>query len=364
MLPYWSLFLQRLGFNAEAIGWLTAIMTCTRIIAPNIWGWLADHTRRRLTVIRLGACLGFVFFLGIFAAHSFFWLAVVIFCYSFFWNAILAQFEVVTLGHLADQRSSYSLVRLWGSVGFILAVALIGLVFDYIDILYLPYAIAFLMLSIWLATLSAKERPVHRSSEQTAGLLEILKQPAVLAFFLASLLLQMAHAPYYVFFSIHLENFAYSRALIGQLWALGVIAEVVIFIYMHRIMRRFSLRHIFVISLTATIARWLMIAFGTQYLALLVVAQCLHAFSFGTLHAAAIELVHRYFGSGHAGQGQAMYSASSFGAGAAGGAILSGYLWDNLGAGITFGFSALASGLALVIAYFWFNTEQFQKRTG
>lgn len=363
MLPYWSLFLKELGFHAEAIGWLTAIMTCTRIVAPNIWGWLADKTRRRLTIIRIGAGLGFAFFLGMFFARDFVWLALVIFCYSFFWNAILAQFEVITLSHLADRRNTYSHVRLWGSIGFIAAVVLMGVVFDRIDILYLPQAIAFLMLMIWLATLTVAERPVQVRHEMTQGLMEILKQPTVIAFFLVSFLLQVAHGPYYVFFSIHLENFGYSRALIGQLWALGVVAEVVIFIYMHRIMHRFSLRHIVLFSLLVSILRWLIIAYCTQYLPLLLVAQCFHAFSFGTLHASAIELVHRYFGGGHDGQGQAMYSASSFGAGAAAGAVLSGYIWASFGATATFTVSALLCALALLLAFIWFRSQQFQKST-
>ena len=361
MLPYWSLFLKDLGFDAKQIGWLIAVMSCTRIVAPNIWGWLADKTNQRLYIIRVGASLGFLFFLGIFISHSFIWLAIVIFCYSFFWNAILAQFEVITLTHLADKRSTYSHVRLWGSIGFIGAVALMGVIFDYLNIRYLPHAIAFFMLMIWLSTVWVKERPAQTDLEATQGLWEIVKQPAVVAFFLVSFLLQISHAPYYVFFSIHLEEYSYSRALIGQLWALGVLAEVVIFIYMHRIMRSYSLRTIFLISFFITAMRWLIIAYCTQYLGLVILAQCAHAFSFGALHAAAIEVVHRYFGGGHEGQGQALYSSSSFGAGAAVGAVLSGYLWANMGAGGTFAMSTAICLLALVIAFICFRTQEFQK---
>lgn len=363
MLPYWSLYLKELGFDANQIGWLIAVMTCTRILAPNVWGWLADKTQKRLGIIRLGAGLGFIFFLGIFIGKSYVWMALVIFCYSFFWNAILAQFEVVTLGHLADKRSTYSHVRLWGSVGFIVTVALMGVLFDYLDIQHLPQAIAFFMLMIWLSTLMVSERPRQVRPETAQGLMDIIRKPGVLVFLAVSFLLQMTHAPYYVFFSIHLEEFSYSRTMIGQLWALGVLSEVVIFVYMHRLMCIFSLRNIILFSLLMTALRWLIIAYYTEYLVLVILAQGLHAFSFGALHATAIEVVHRYFGRGHEGQGQAMYSASSFGAGAAAGAIMSGYLW-GIGATITFGVSALLCLLAFLLAFIWFRSQEFQKCPG
>lgn len=361
MLPYWSLYLKELGFEAKAIGWLTAILTSTRIIAPNIWGWLADKSGQRLKIVRIGSGLGFLFFLGMFVAREFALLALVVFSFSFFWNAILSQFEVITLGHLSAQRSTYSHIRLWGSIGFIAAVSLVGVIFDFINIQYLPYVIALFMLMIWISSLRVNEKPVELEYEHKQGLCAILKQPPVLAFFAVVFLLQVSHAPYYVFFSLHLEELEYSRALIGQLWALGVLAEVVIFVYMHRIMQRFSLRDITLFSLIITTVRWLVIGYCSDSLPLLIVAQCMHAFSFGTLHAAAIELVHRYFRGGHDGQGQAIYSATSFGAGGALGAGLSGYLWADFGAISTFNVSAAASAIALLIAFAWFRSKQFQK---
>ena len=83
-LPYWPLFLQERGFDAESIGYLTGIMMATKIIAPSIWGWLAMLAGQRMRIIRLGAFFSFSIFLLIFIEQSFAWLALVITCYSFF----------------------------------------------------------------------------------------------------------------------------------------------------------------------------------------------------------------------------------------------------------------------------------------
>ncbi|MGZ8224297.1 MAG: MFS transporter, partial [Methylobacter sp.] len=54
-LPYWSLYLKDSGFNAVEIGKLSALLFGTKIIAPNLWGWIADHTCKSLRIIRLAS---------------------------------------------------------------------------------------------------------------------------------------------------------------------------------------------------------------------------------------------------------------------------------------------------------------------
>lgn len=360
VVPYWSLFLNEAGFSAQEIGWLTALLAATRVISPNIWGWVADRTQQRVKVIQVGAFLGFAFCLGLFVARDFFWMALVSLSFSFFWNAILAQFEVLTLAHLDDRRSTYSHVRLWGSIGFIATVIGLGWAFDYINVIHLPvFMVSFLAL-VWLSTLGVTERRLPDSRLAQHGLWVILKHPAVIAFFVVYFLLQVAHGPYYTFFSIYLEGVDYSRAAIGRFWALGVVAEVAILLYMHRVIGRFTLRHIMLLSLLLTTLRWLLIAFFVEQAWLLAVAQCLHAFSFGALHAAGIEVVQRIFAGGHEGQGQALYIAVGFGAGNAAGAGLSGYLWTAPGPGMTYVMAAGVSAAALLIAFVWFRTKSFR----
>lgn len=360
MLPYWSLYLSSLGYTAKEIGWLMAILTGTRIIAPNFWGWMSDRFQKRLSYIRFGALFGFLLFLGITLANEFFWIALVIFAYSFFWSAILSQFEVITLNHLEHKRETYSHVRLWGSIGFIIAVGGLGLIFDLIEIGYLPVFVAVLMLCIWLSTLFIWELPETPTKPGSGGVWSIIKRPEVLVFFAVFFLLQVSHGPYYVFFSVYLEAHHYSKTMIGFLWSLGVIAEVVLFIFMHRLLIRFNLRQIILVSLMLTTVRWIAIANGIDNLPLLLIVQCLHALSFGAMHAAGIELVQRLFGRHHPGQGQALYSAITFGLGGAVGAGVSGYLWISPGPTMTFNLAAGVSFIALLMAYFWFSSEKFQ----
>ncbi|WP_101760364.1 MFS transporter [Oceanicoccus sp. KOV_DT_Chl] len=359
-LPFWPLYLQDLGFNATDIGYLAGIMMATKIIAPNLWGWLADVTGRRMAIIRGGSLAALIIFLGIFINQSFWWLALVIAGYSFFWNAVLAQFEVATLSHLNGRYQRYSQIRLWGSVGFIVAVALLGFYFDWYAVTVLPWVIVLLLLGIWLSSLLVDEKKPLTSNHQSTPLLtSVLKQPAVIAFLVSCFLLQVSHGPYYTFFSVYLEDHGYSRSITGLLWSLGVLAEVVVFIFMHRLLNRFSLRLIMLASLLLSVIRWLLIAAFVDSWPVLIVSQCLHAATFGSFHAFAVEMVRRTFKGGLEGQGMALYSGLSFGAGGAVGAVLSGWVWD-ISAELTFYAAAMVCLVALILAY-CAPTEVLQK---
>ena len=355
LIPFWGIYLKSLGYSSQDVGIISAIILATRIIAPNFWGWLADHTQQRLRIIRLGSLAASIVFAGILLDQRYWWLVMVVSCYTFFWHAVLPQFEVITLGYLGNNYHRYSQIRLWGSLGFTAAVVGLGLVFDVISIHYLPLFILTFLILIWLSSLTLKDVSVKKTEGQRPNFLSLVFQPAILCFLAASFLLQLSHGPYYTFYTLYLvENHGYTRTATGLLWALGVLAEVAIFIVMHKLLHRFSLRALMLFSLLVTSLRWLLIAYGAESLAVLLFAQLLHACSFGVAHAVSIELVRTHFKGTNQGQAQAMYSSFSFGAGGAAGALIGGLLWDY-SASTTFLLAAISVFVAFVLCYFWLH---------
>jgi PPP family 3-phenylpropionic acid transporter len=145
-----------------------------------------------------------------------------------------------------------------------------------------------------------------------------------------------------------MQDYGYSLSFIGFLWALGVLAEVIVFMVMHRLVPKFGLKKLLISSLLLAACRWAIIAFFPVSMPLMVFAQVLHAASFGVYHAVAIQLVHNYFVGKHQGKGQALYSSVSFGAGGALGSLYAGYTWEFLGTTSTF---MIATAISLVAAY-------------
>ena len=348
--PFLGLYFAHLGFSPARIGELVAIPMLMRCIAPNLWGWLGDYSGRRLLIVRLGAVCTLLSLSLIFVSQSYAWLALVMALHAFFWHAVLPQFEVITLAHLRERSARYAQIRLWGSIGFILSVVGLGKAFDLLSLDIYPWALLLIITGIALSSFWVPDAQPLASSQSSnqGGFLRQLKQPGVLAFYLCVALMQLSHGPYYTFLSIHLEHLGYSRGLIGMLWALGVVAEVLVFMAMARLLQRFSLRQVLIASFAIAALRWVLMGFFADHLSVLLFAQVLHAATFGSFHAASIAFVQRSFGARQQGQGQALY-ASLAGIGGALGALYAGYSWNGLGPQWTFALAGLAALLAAVI---------------
>lgn len=338
-----------------------ALIMITKVIAPNIWGWVADHTGRRTLIIKLTTFVTAIAFAGVFMGQGYWWMAAVMCVFSFFWNAALPQFEATTMSSLGEQVHKYSSIRLWGSVGFILAVVVLGELLEYVDIGVVPMVIWGLLIGLFFVTLLAPGDGKSESDLHGASIWSVLKRREVLVLLAVCFLLQASHGPYYTFFTIYLEEYEYSRGTIGRLWALGVVAEIGVFLIMHRLMPRFGPYVLLLWSLGLTTVRWLLIAAYPDSLAIILFAQGLHAASFGIYHAVAIHLIHKFFVGRHQGRGQALYSSLSFGAGGAVGSLFSGYMWETVSPAATYYSAAAMSALAVLIACWGIKEKDMEK---
>lgn len=357
LVPYWSLYLKSLGFNSLTIGGLVAILPATKLVAPYLWGWLADHTRRSMLIIRVASVLALLSFSLVFIRQDIWWLTLVMLLFSFFWNATLPQFEAMTLNHLGDDTHRYSMIRLWGSLGFIVLVVIIGALLQDYDASLIPVVVLITFVVIAIASFMVPEK-LNTPHVDYSPIWNEIKKPKVLAFLAVSFLMLCSHGPYYTFYTIYLEDLGYSSHMIGILWAVGVLAEVIIFLLMHRLLPMFGARKLLIVTLLLTTIRWLLIGFFANDLTMLFIAQLIHAFSFGVFHSVGISLAHKYFTGSHQGRGQALYSSVSFGAGVAVGSLISGLVWDKWGAGVLFVFASCCTMLSLVIVWYFIKPSE------
>ncbi len=351
LIPYWGLYLKTLGFGIVQIGELVAIIMATKIIAPNIWGWIADHTGQRMRIVRLACLLATLAFAGVFLWKGYWWLALVMSVFSFFWNAALPQFEATTLSHLGEQTQRYSSIRLWGSIGFMVMVAVLGLLFDRFGNQWLPVVLVILFAVIWLSSLLVPESAAGHLPLEHTPLHKVLTRPVVISLLVVCFLIQLSHGPYYTFYSLYMASHDYSEAAIGQLWALGVAAEIAVFLRMHIWLPRYGARKLLLIAAGLTAVRWCLLGWWPEHLWLMIVSQSLHAASFGLYHAVSIHLIHQLFHGRNQGRGQALYSSLSFGAGGALGSLVSGYLWVGVGPQSMYVIAACVAVVAMIITW-------------
>ena len=226
-MPYWSPYLEARGFSPTQMGIAYALTGVMRIIIPLGWGWYADRRGERMQLIRVASVAALLMFLLIPFTPDVFWLGVMMVAYTLLWHALLPQFEVVTWNHLLAQGGDYSRVRLWGSVGFIVAVLGLGVVLDITGMLWLPWLVGAFWVGMALTAWTIPEPPrVPTTARAAISLRGVLRQPGVLALLFVCFASQLSYAPYYNFFTLFLERHGHPRVYSGGLWAIAVIAEV------------------------------------------------------------------------------------------------------------------------------------------
>ncbi|MEZ5520814.1 MAG: MFS transporter [Dokdonella sp.] len=279
--------------------------------------------------------------------------AMCVFC--FMYNAVMPQFESITLSHLVGRSERYGRIRVWGSIGFVAIVALYGVVLDHLAVDLLPW----LMLPLFAGLVASafvndygKPATTTVQAEDTRFGAQ-LRRPEVIAFFAVALLMQVSFGPYYTFYSIFLDEHGYSTSALGIYWSIGVVLEIAVFTFSSWIFRQWSAATVLIVSLMAASLRWAMVALWPDNALLMAAAQSLHALSFAAFFAASMQFLVLYFPGRQNGHAQGIFYGFSSGVGGVLGALLSGQAWKLAGGESAFLLASLFSIAATIIAWVW-----------
>lgn len=339
-VAYFPLYLAGRGLSPLETAVVLALAPLARTFAPPAWGWFADHTgAHRAIVVFSCAVTALTFALLPFTEH----VALLIGLMSLASAGALPIVEAITMG---SQPGRYGPIRVWGSLGFIAVVLAGGAWLDYQPVTTLPAVLVVFLLLALAVALALPSGTTHSGSHGAS----LRFTPEVLALLAAGFFNAVAHGALYGFLSLHLERLGYSATVIGLLWTLGVLAEIVVFLYLPQLFRRFTLTQILVASLVCGVLRFAAIGWAAGEVWIVLLAQALHAATFGSFHAASVAAVHRVFPEGAQARGQTLFSCISYGAGAAAGLVLAGWGWEAGGAPLTFSVAALAAAAGAFFA--------------
>ncbi len=352
--PYWSLFLASRGMSVTAISVMMSLWYATRVVAPSIWTSAAARSANPIRWLRAGCILTLLTFAAFLLPLEHAWLypAMVVFC--FFYNAVMPQFESITLTHLGGDSHRYGLIRVWGSFGFIAVVSLFGWLIEHHGAGRLPW----LMLPLFALLVASGfanryARNIPARSADAEGFWQIVRRPAVLAFFIAAFLEQLSFGPYYTFFSVYMDQHGYATSTLGLMWTVGVVFEVAVFFTISRFFRRWDASWLLILSMGSAALRWWATALWPENLAVMLIAQSTHCLGFAAFFASAMQLLAGYFPGRLNGHGQGLFYGFSSGLGGVLGALIAGQLWPLGNGQVAF---LVAGGFALVgtlIAWRW-----------
>ena len=352
-LPFWPVWLESKGLGPTDIGLIVATTVGARLVGNPLAAHFADRSgeRRRpmltLAILSLGAYSLFSFTDG-------FWpILMVSILSSLLFPPMMALGESMTMAAVSRREFDYGRVRLWGSLSFILVATLSGEVVEAAP----PQAILWLVLATVAITVAAcVTLPDLRSDAApvAAGLplTLVLADRPLLLMLIAAGLIQGSHAVYYAFGTLHWLSAGYEDDVIGLLWALGVICEIVLFAFGRAVLYRFDAPRLLALAGALAALRWLVLGTTTALPAVIAV-QTLHAFSYGAAHLAAIHIIATTVAPGLSATAQSLYAALVMGLSLGAMLLVSGPLYEVFAGGAYFAMAASAvagAGAAVMLA--------------
>lgn len=286
-LPFWPVWLEARGLSATEIGYVLAAAFWPRIVTSILVPALADRAgarRRPMIVMAAVTLVGFALF-GL--ARDFAALLVLSLITGASWAAILPLGEALVLGEAKRRELSYGRLRLWGSITFILGAVGVGEWLEHAGSEAILWSLVGAIAGTLGVCLLLPEAPASRRPSGPPDLRRLVREPGFLAFVAAAGLIQVSHAVYYGFATLHWRAAGHSELVIGLLWAEGVVAEVALFAGASALLRRLAPLRLLALAGGLTALRWGLSALSTE-LAALIPAQALHAASFGAVHLAAM----------------------------------------------------------------------------
>jgi MFS transporter, PPP family, 3-phenylpropionic acid transporter len=324
---YVGRWVAAMGYGGYVVGGMLGLWYATRIVAPPVWAALVARSSRPGMWLVYGCALGLLCFAGFTATRTAAELLAVMAAFGFFYNAVLPQFEAMTLTALGTDSHDYGRIRLWGSLGFVLVAGSYGALLDRVGDAAFPWVSLPLLILALLAAWPHRndEPPKHIATVVEAG--HLWKRPGVRRFLLMALLAQAGFGTFYVFFTLHLQDHHHDGLAVGILWAAGVIAEIVMFWFAPGLVGRIGASRLLSWCLAIGVLRWAVTALYAESFAIMFAAQLTHAFSFAVFQACCMRLMAEYFPGRRAAAGQSLLYGFSSGVGGVLGAAIATVLW-------------------------------------
>ncbi len=290
-MPFFPLWLEGRGLDSQEIGAALAVPLVTRLLATPVLGWLSDRLGRPKALLTALAAVtvGLIALLAF--ARTPLAIMLVLGLSATVWNPSFQLLDAYATRQARAKRVDYGRSRLWGSASFILANVAGGAIIartgeGIVIAMMLAGHAAFLVTCVALPELprAAREGAAHLSLPRARA--------ALVVGILAAALIQASHAPLYAFGSVNWRAQGLSLTAIGALWATGVVAEIVLFRFGTRVLRRLDPAALLALGGAAAVVRFLLLTQDPS-LPLLVPLQLLHGATFGATYLGLVELVAR-----------------------------------------------------------------------
>jgi PPP family 3-phenylpropionic acid transporter len=355
-LPYFPLWLQENGFDANQIAIALSAPLFLRLFTTPMITAFADRTAERANVLVAVVGISALLSLGYLLPPTFVFVLALSVVIQIFWTPHAPLIDSIVLSGVRRFGVDYPSVRKWGSASFLCANFGGGLIVGMWGINAVPVIIAIGLFIALFVCMTAPRlgRPRRASPLSAAAMLEtpgLLTRPFVLVVAAAGII-NSSHGLLFSFGSIYWRDIGIDERLIGFLFAFMVVAEIALMMVFTRFFGRLSAPRLLTIAGSAAVIRWLMFPL-VEPLGLgapgFLFTQSLHALSTGFLLIGVPKMLAETVGEERMGAAQgAAFFANGLSMGLV--TMVSGAIYSGLGATGFYIMAAIAAaGMSLLL---------------
>ncbi|CAK6715218.1 putative Major facilitator superfamily permease [Vibrio harveyi] len=344
--------LHERGFNSVEIGQLRAYGYAMVAFAPFLYALLTEKIGNRRRALQIGSFLSGITVIALLGDIGYIFFALLIVVQQFFQQGTATQLDAHTINTMEDQNR-YGIVRIWGSIGFVVTVISGGFVSDHWGLEALIYYMCFIQVLLMFSVMMLPEDKgsITKSSSMRDKPKFKLERNYLLVLVVVFFCF-VSQGVYNNFFMIYVKSMGLSETTGGTIMSIGTVSEMVMLIGSVVLLSRYKPSHLLAISCVVTALRWMMQGWAGDSVVILVVSQVGHAFTFALLHASVISFIQKSFNDKEIGRATGLYGSFGLGLGNIVGSLLSGYFWDSLGAEYAYSVCALMALCGALVALF------------
>lgn len=331
MMPFWPVWLEAKGLSPSEIGLIIAAGSIVRVFVGPLTARIADRTGERKRPMIVLSILGFIMFMPFALVDGFWAILLLQALFAGMFGPMMPLSESLTMIGAKRHGLDYGRIRLWGSITFIIGASGVGFFLKGAepDLIWTSIAIAFGLFA--LATLIIPDYRASPGEPDSTPIRQVLKDRTFLIFICATLCIQGSHGLMYTFGTLNWIRAGFDEGTIGLLWAEGVVAEVILFVFAAGVVRRIGPARLIALGGLAAAIRWFAMGL-TDDLWITVVLQLLHAFTFGASHLGAVYFISDRMPDNVSATAQTLYALMVSGLGIGLTSYVSGHLYEAFAA--------------------------------
>ncbi|WP_404444638.1 MFS transporter [Sutcliffiella horikoshii] len=262
LFPLLTVYLKEdVGLSGSQIGMIMSISPVVMIFVQPLWGVFSDYTQKPKQILIwtlfLTAVTGIAFsFMG-----SYLGLLAVAFLLAVTQSALVPISDSITLNYVQRTKGNYGSIRLWGAIGFAVAVLIAGWLSDFfsLKVIFFTFAIALLLGTVVSTFLPKESQPVTVNVRDGIGTL--MKMPKFVMFLVTTFLIFGPVFANNFYFGLFITDIGGTVTGVGIAFLLAAGSEAPFMRVAGKWIGRFGLHTIMISAATIAMIRWVLYFF-------------------------------------------------------------------------------------------------------